>query len=83
MDYQSLEATVEVIDEMLEEKKTETVPLTELHPLRRQENSAITIEATHNAIQRIRFLYNHLLLPWDCDIQEDWFQFHLPVRVGM
>ncbi|EFX85735.1 hypothetical protein DAPPUDRAFT_313486 [Daphnia pulex] len=83
VDYQSLEATVEVIDEMLEEKKIETVPLTELHPLRHQENSAITIEATHNAIQRIRFLYNHLLLPWDCDIQEDWFQFHLPVRIGM
>jgi hypothetical protein len=83
VDYQSLEATVEVIDEKHEEKETETVLLTELHPLKHQENSAITIEATHNAIQRIRFFYNHLLLPWDSDIQEDWFQFHLPARVGM
>ncbi|XP_057378525.1 protein nessun dorma-like [Daphnia carinata] len=83
VDYQSLEALVEIVNEMNEEKSTETVLLTELHPLKHQENDAITIEVTHNAIQRIRFFYNHLLLPWDCDVQEDWFQFHLPVRVGM
>lgn len=83
VDYQSLEATVELIDENHQETHSETVLLTELHPLKHQENGAINIDATHNAIQRIRFFYNHLLLPWDPDIQENWFEVHLPVRVGM
>lgn len=76
---------VELINEKDDESKlqTETVLLTELYPLKYQENSAVNIDITHHAIQRIRFLYNHLLLPWDTDIQEDWFEIHLPVRVNM
>ncbi len=82
MDYQSLEAFVEIVDGK-ETTGSETVLLTELHPLKHQENDAVLIEATNNAIQRIRFFYNHLLLPWDSDIQENWFEVHLPVRVNM
>lgn len=74
---------MELIDEINQDTRSETVMLTELHPLKHQENSAINVEATQNAIQRIRFIYNHLLLPWDPDIQENWFEIHLPVRVGM
>ena len=83
VDYQSLEATVELDVNCQEETESETVLLTELHPLKHQENNAVNIEATHNAIQRIRFFYNHLLLPWDSDIQENWLEVHLPVRINM
>lgn len=82
VDYESLEAVIELVDSK-DESKQEIVLLTELHPLAYQENSAVNIEATHNALQKIRFFYQHLLLPWDSDIQENWMEIHLPVRVQM
>jgi len=81
VDYDLLEATVEIIDS--KEKNQHSVPLTVLYPLKHQENNAINIEATHAALQRIRLLHNHLFFPWDSDINEDWFEIHLPVRVKM
>ena len=81
VDYDLLEATVEIIDS--KEKNQHSVPLTVLYPLKYQENNAINIEATHAALQRIRLLHNHLFFPWDSDINEDWFEIHLPVRVKM
>ena len=82
VDYESLEAVIELVDAK-DESKQEIVLLTELHPLAYQENSSVNIEATHNALQKIRFFYQHLLLPWDSDIQENWMELHLPVRVQM
>ena len=81
VDYESLEATVQLIDN--KDNFQTTVSLMELHPLKYQENNAINIEATHLALQKIRFLYSHLSLPWDSDIYENWFEVHLPVRVKM
>jgi len=81
VDYDSLEATVEVVDS--DERCQHSVLLIELYPLKHQENNAINIEATHAALQRIRFLHNHLSFPWDSDIIENWFEIHLPVRVKM
>lgn len=81
MDYDSLEAAVEVIDSS--ERTQHSVSLIELHPLKHQENNAINIEATHAALQKIRFLHNHLSFPWDSDINENWFEIHLPDRVKM
>lgn len=85
VDYQHLEAFVEVTDDQCQplDEQQHTVALIELHPLSRQENGAVNIEATHGALQRLRFFYQFLLLPWDCDIQENWFEVHLPVRVKM
>jgi len=81
VDYDLLEATVEVISNG--DKMQHTVLVTELYPLKNQENDAINIKATHSALQRIRFVHNHLTFPWDSDINENWFEIHLPVRVKM
>ena len=85
MDYETLEATVVEIapDNMDEEEEQATVPLIELHPLCQQENAAVNVEATHTGLERLRFFHQFLLLPWDSDSQEDWFEVHLPIRVKM
>ena len=84
VDYDSLEASVELFGAQEEEETGQhVVLLTELHPLSHQENGAVNIEATHAALQKIRFFQQFLILPWDSDIQENWFEVHLPVRVNM
>ena len=78
-----MEAVIELV-ESKDASNQEIVLLTELHPLAKQENSAVNIESTHNALQKIRFFYQHLLLPWDWeDMQENWMEIQLPVRVQM
>ncbi len=83
VDYETLEATIELIEDVAEAKEQYTVLLTELHPLKTQENDAVNIEATHLALQKMRFFFNHLSFPWDSEINENWFDVHLPVRVKM
>lgn len=83
MDYDSLEALVEMLGSQDKQGEQYVVRLTELHPLSHQENGAVNIEATHAALQKIRFFQQFLILPWDADIQENWFEVHLPVRVNM
>lgn len=88
VDYETLEATVEQIKDPDEEMRSVDgeqfgVRLTELHPLVKQENGAVNVEATHLALQKMRFFDNHLSFPWDSEVNENWFDVHLPVRVKM
>ena len=69
MDYETLEALVEPIEEDV--KRQVTVLLTDLYPLVRQENEAVNVEATHIALQKIRFFQNQLSFPWDSELFQE------------
>ncbi|XP_012270158.1 protein nessun dorma [Orussus abietinus] len=61
------------------------VPLIELYPTLRQENSALDMEGTSNCIDQLRFFFNYLWMPWDTDSDDnpDWVSTHLEPRIRL
>lgn len=60
------------------------VSLEELWPLREQENEALNVDRTADCIDRLRFFYQHIWMPWDNDSDDDrvdWASKHLESRV--
>jgi len=61
------------------------VSLVELWPTVQQENSALNVDTTAECIDRLRFFYTHVWMPWDKDYDDDrdWVQQHLEARIQL
>lgn len=61
----------------------QTVSLEELWPLKDQENDALNVDRTADCVDRLRFFYQHIWMPWDNDTDDDidWAGKHLESRV--
>ncbi|XP_062131093.1 protein nessun dorma [Drosophila sulfurigaster albostrigata] len=61
------------------------VSLIDLWPTRQQENAALNVETTAECIDRLRFFYAHVWMPWDKDNDDDrdWVQMHLEARIQL
>ncbi|XP_016962239.1 protein nessun dorma [Drosophila biarmipes] len=61
------------------------VALVELWPTVQQENSALNVDTTAECIDRLRFFYTHVWMPWDKDYDDDrdWVQQHLEARIQL
>ncbi|KAH8418823.1 hypothetical protein KR222_008746 [Zaprionus bogoriensis] len=61
------------------------VSLIELWPTLQQENSALNVDTTAECIDRLRFFYTHVWMPWDKDFDDDrdWVQMHLQARIQL
>lgn len=61
------------------------VSLIELWPTLQQENSALNVDTTAECIDRLRFFYTHVWMPWDKDFDDDrdWVQMHLHARIQL
>ncbi|KAI8041934.1 protein nessun dorma [Drosophila gunungcola] len=61
------------------------VSLVELWPTVEQENSALNVDTTADCIDRLRFFYTHVWMPWDKDYDDDrdWVQQHLQARIQL
>jgi len=59
------------------------VHLEELWPTKEQENNALNVEKTADSIDRLRFFYNNIWMPWDYDYDDDinWADKHLESRI--
>uniref|UniRef100_A0A182W7A4 SHC SH2 domain-containing protein n=1 Tax=Anopheles minimus TaxID=112268 RepID=A0A182W7A4_9DIPT len=60
-----------------------TVDLEELWPLREQNNPALNVNITADCIDKLRFFYQHLWMPWDNDGEDEhgWVDKHLESRI--
>uniref|UniRef100_A0A182JM71 Beta_helix domain-containing protein n=1 Tax=Anopheles atroparvus TaxID=41427 RepID=A0A182JM71_ANOAO len=60
-----------------------TVDLEELWPLREQNNPALNVNITADCIDKLRFFYQHLWMPWDTDTEDghSWVAKHLETRI--
>ncbi|KAL7738871.1 hypothetical protein ACLKA6_001319 [Drosophila palustris] len=61
------------------------VSLIELWPTLQQENPALNVDTTAECIDRLRFFYSHVWMPWDKDYDDDrdWVQMHLQARIQL
>ncbi|XP_001356105.3 protein nessun dorma [Drosophila pseudoobscura] len=61
------------------------VSLIELWPTIKQENEALNVDTTAECIDRLRFFYCHVWMPWDKDYDDDrdWVQMHLQARIQL
>lgn len=87
IDFAELSALVKIVavqdDIHLPERYD--VPLIELYATKEQENSALDVAATAECIDKLRFFYNYLWMPWDNDDDEtsDWVASHLDARLRL
>uniref|UniRef100_A0A182MRN2 SHC SH2 domain-containing protein n=1 Tax=Anopheles culicifacies TaxID=139723 RepID=A0A182MRN2_9DIPT len=85
--YDELKAifTVEAIqdDDVHLPEEQITVDLEELWPLREQNNPALNVNITADCIDKLRFFYQHLWMPWDNDGEDEhgWIDKHLESRI--
>lgn len=84
--FDELKATflVEAVqDDDVHLPERQTVSLEELWPLKDQENDALNVDRTADCIDRLRFFYQHIWMPWDNDSDDDvdWAGKHLESRV--
>ncbi|XP_012155181.1 protein nessun dorma isoform X2 [Ceratitis capitata] len=72
---------VQDVDIHLPEKHE--VSLEDLWPTRDQENPELNVERTADCIDRLRFFYTHVWMPWDNDNDDDlnWVEKHLESRI--
>ncbi|XP_058061847.1 protein nessun dorma [Anopheles bellator] len=59
------------------------VNLEELYPLREQNNPALNVDTTADCIDKLRFFYQHLWMPWDGVAEDDsnWLKKNLETRI--
>lgn len=78
--------TIEAVqDESVELPEKYEVPLIELWLTKAQENEALNVEMTAEAIDTLRYFYNHIWMPWDetdADETKDWATSFLTQRVN-
>ncbi|XP_017476218.1 PREDICTED: SHC SH2 domain-binding protein 1 homolog B [Rhagoletis zephyria] len=57
--------------------------LEDLWPTKQQENAELNIERTADCVDRLRFFYTHVWMPWDNDNDDDlnWVEKHLESRI--
>ncbi|XP_014215719.1 protein nessun dorma [Copidosoma floridanum] len=88
VDYMELMATVKIVavqDDDIHLPEHYDVPLIELYATREQENSVLDILATAECIDKLRFFYNYLWMPWDTDDDDniDWVSNYLEDRLRL
>ncbi|KAF5269822.1 hypothetical protein FQR65_LT05868 [Abscondita terminalis] len=84
--FRELTAIVSIlkVQEEVEVAKKHCVPLIQLYPTEKQDESiGLNLLQTANAIDMLRFFYTHLLMPWDDDSYENWFNEHLESRLHL
>lgn len=59
------------------------VPLEDLYPTIEQENSALNVDLTADCLDRYRFFFKYIFLPWDEDIDADFAQKLLEPRMQL
>lgn len=84
--FKELKAIIVILavqDEDVHLPERQEVNLEDLWPTKVQENSALNIERTADCIDRLRFFYNHVWMPWDNDNDDDmnWVEKHLESRI--
>ncbi|EDV99074.1 protein nessun dorma [Drosophila grimshawi] len=74
-----------VQDQDMHLPESNEVALIELWPTIQQENSALNVDTTAECIDRLRFFYTHVWMPWDKDSDgdRDWVQIHLQSRIQL
>jgi Right handed beta helix region len=69
-DFSELTATVEIIsvqDENVHLPENCEVPLEDLYPTVEQENNALNVDLTADCLDRYRFFFQKIYMPWDHD----------------
>lgn len=86
IEYSTLHAEVKIlaVTDNINLPETYEVPLVELYPTINQRNNNLDIEGTAHCVDRLRFFYNHVWMPWDEDEDEDvdWRN-HIESRVKL
>lgn len=72
-----------VNDDNIHIPEVHEIPLIELWPTKVQENNALNVEKTAEWIDKLRFFYTNIWMPWDRDNDDsqDWNQTHLITRL--
>lgn len=73
-----------VQDDDVHMPERQVVALEELWPLKEQENDALNVDRTADCLDRLRFFYQHVWMPWDNDEDDDgsdWAEKNLYDRV--
>lgn len=88
VDFQDLTCSfiIEAVqDENVELPDKYYVPLIELWPTKSQENDALNVDLTAEALDSLRYFYNNIWMPWDetdSDETKDWANSYLMQRVN-
>lgn len=87
VDCSALSALVKItyVQDDIHLPEKHNVKLIELYPTIKQKNPSLDILGTANCIERLRFFYNYLWMPWDEDEDEDldWVNQHLDQRLRL
>ncbi|KMR01387.1 shc sh2 domain-binding protein 1-like protein [Lasius niger] len=88
MDFSKLNAIVKVkavLDNNIHLPEKHEVPLIELYPTISQKNRTLDIEGTAHCVDRVRFFYHYLWMPWDEEEDDDttWVRQHLESRLKL
>lgn len=73
-----------VQDDDVHMPERQVLALEELWPLKEQENDALNVDRTADCLDRLRFFYQHVWMPWDNDEDDDgsdWAEKNLYDRV--
>ncbi|XP_069686672.1 protein nessun dorma isoform X3 [Periplaneta americana] len=83
--FQELTAVVDIVavQDDISLPEEHEVSLISLYPTKQQEYD-LNITDTAECLDQLRFFYNHLWWPWDCDdASEDWPSTHLEARLQL
>ncbi|CAL1681571.1 unnamed protein product [Lasius platythorax] len=88
MNFSKLNAIVKVkavLDNNIHLPEKHEVPLIELYPTISQKNRTLDIEGTAHCVDRVRFFYHYLWMPWDEEEDDDttWVKQHLESRLKL
>lgn len=84
--FEELQAVVDIVavQDDISLPEQHEVPLTCLYPTKKQENQILDFHGTADCLDQLRFFYNHLWRPWDCDDEnQDWLFTHLEARLQL
>lgn len=87
MDFPILNALVKItaVQDDIHLPEKHEVPLVELYPTIDQQNHSLDIVGTAHCVDRLRFFYHYLWMPWDEDEDDDidWVEQHLERRIRL
>lgn len=88
VNFRDLNAIIEITaveDEYIHLQERHDVALIDLWPTQSQDNDELNIERTADCLDRLRFFYTHVWLPWDNDKDDDfnWVEKHLQSRIRL
>lgn len=87
VDFNELSALVRItaVQDEIHLPEKYDVPLIELYPTQKQENTALDMVGTASCVDQLRFFFNYLWMPWDIDDDEtaDWVTLHLESRIRL